>query len=143
MAIIDNELRTSVWKEIQSTLSSASITASDVENSSISVTIGGAYNNTREELPKIVINPVQAVPGEGQVSFDPSTFSSIKDVRVLIDVYATRLDHQDQVAQKVINALEDNPIAGLSIVGYDEEYLFVNQNNNSIHTRSFGFTFKR
>lgn len=137
--------RSDIFTNIKSALTSASLTASDLSNSSISVTIKGEYVNNpknKSQLPVVTISKAE-LPSVDTPFFNSSkAFDTRREARVMIDVFASKNTHIDQITQQIDNYISTNGITGLSIIGMDEDDAITNPNDNLAHQKTLMYTFK-
>lgn len=132
-------LRQDIYSSIKSALTAASLTASDLESSSRTVTIKSVYNNNKDKrnLPVITISRVM-LPSTDTVAFDTG-FSSERDAKVMIDIYASVNTHVEQLADQIETYLKNNPL-GYSIIGVDEDDELTTPNDNKAHHKTLFYT---
>ena len=137
--------RSSIFSTIKSALTSASLTASDLSNNSISVTIKGEFNNNvknKHSLPVVTISKAELPPVDVPFFNGSKKFDSRREAHVLIDIYATKNTHIDQISQQIDDYISVNGISGLSIVGFDEDDELQQPNSNIAHHKTLMYTFK-
>ena len=137
--------RSSIFSTIKSALTTASLTASDLQNSSIDVTIKGEFNNNaknKHQLPVVTISKAELPSVEVPFFNSGKAFDSQREARVLIDIFATKNIHIDQLTQQVDDYISLNGISGLSLLGVDEGDELSEPNNNLAHRKTLMYTFK-
>jgi len=136
--------RTSIFSSIKTALTAASLTTSDLSSSSLPVTIKGVYNNNKDKrsLPVLVINKASIVPVDTPFFNSDKAFDSRREVHVLLDVYATKNTHIDQLSDQIDNYFTLNRVGGLSLIGFDEDDELQTPNSNLAHHKSLMLTFK-
>jgi hypothetical protein len=137
--------RSGIFNSIKSALTAASLIASDLSSSSIPVTIRGEFNNNKDNahlLPVVTISKAQ-LPNVDSPFFNSSiAFDSRREARVMIDIYAKKNTHIDQLCQQIDDYISTNGITGLSVLGFDEDDEFQTPNSNLAHRKSLFYTFK-
>lgn len=141
MTITDGSLRSNVFTDLKSFLSSANLTASDVTNSSIPVSLVGMYNNKKNTLPVMAISNPQVSSGD-KIAFDTG-FNSQKNIFVSLDIYSKVNAHLDQISDQVASALQSSSISGLSLIGWDEDYELQEPADNVVYHKALFLTFQR
>ncbi len=137
--------RSSIFSSIKSALTSASLTASDLQDSSISVTIKGEFNNNsknKHQLPVVTISKAELPSVDTPFFNSDKAFDSRREAHVLIDIFATKNTHIDQLTQQVDDYLSTNGVSGLSIIGMDEDDELQPANSNIAHHKTLMYTFK-
>lgn len=141
MAINDSKLRSSVFTTLKSALTAASITASDADSSSISPTYTGVFSDNSKNFPEIVINRAQP-SSSGKIAFNDG-FDHEKIIDVFIDIYAKKNTHIDQLTDALANYFNNNSIAGLPLIGWEEDDELSEPNENKLHHKTISLAFKR
>jgi len=137
--------RSSIFSTIKSALTSASLTASDLSDSSISVSIRGEYNNNaknKSKLPVVTISKAELPSVDTPFFNSDKAFDSRREAKVMIDIFATKNTHIDQLSQQIDNYISTNGISGLSVIGFDEDDELQSPNSNLAHHKSLFYTFK-
>lgn len=137
--------RSGIFNSIRGSLVSASLTASDLSSSSIPVSIRGEFNNNKSNaslLPVVTVSKAE-MPSVGTPFFNSDlAFDSFREVHVLIDIFAKKNTHIDQLASQIDNYFSTYGVSGLSIVGFDEDDELQSPNSNLAHHKSLMYTFK-
>lgn len=141
MAITDSNLRSNVFTDMKAFLTSASLSASDLQNSSISPTFKGVYTNSASDLPCIVINNA-SITATDKIAFNDG-FDSQKNVFVELQIFSKNNAHIDQLSDQIHSAFQSSTLTGLSLIGWDEDYLLTEPSNNTVHMKSLFLTFQR
>jgi len=137
--------RSDIFSTIKTALTAASLSASDLSDSSISVSIKGEYNNNsknKNQLPVVTISKAQLPNSDVPFFNSDIAFDTRREARVLIDIYATKNTHIDQITQQIDNYITTNGISGLSVIGFDEDDELQQPNSNLAHHKALMYTFK-
>lgn len=137
--------RSSIFSTIKSALTTANLTASDLSDSSISVTIKGEYTNNpknQSQLPVVTISKASLPSVDNPFFNSDIAFDSRREAKVMIDVFAKKNTHVDQISQQIDNYITTKGISGLSIIGFDEDDEFITPNSNIAHRKTLFYTFK-
>ena len=132
-------VRTELFSAVFTALSSASLTASDSASSSRTVTIKGEYSDKTDSLPVVTVSKVNN-PTEGTFFYGGG---SIREPRIIIDVYSNIPKHVEQLADQIDDYLWDNPISGYMLVGLDDSDELSPANDNKVHRKSMFLTYNK
>ena len=136
-------VRSDIFNSLKTFLESASLTASDASSSSIPVTIKGVYNDSKDKrsLPVVVIN--RATPeSTGLMAFGDG-FESEREPKVMIDIYAQKNTHIDQITDQIDTHFQNNKISELMLIGMNEDDELTQPNDNKAHHKSLFLTFNK
>lgn len=143
MAINNSTLRSDIFTEIKSFLTAASLSASDPQNPSLSVTLKGMYSNKdKGSLPVIAIGGANP-DSDGRLFFDSDGFSAQREVRVPLQLYTSAMTHLDQITDQVDNAFQTGKIDGITLIGLETDDELTLPNDNKAHRRNIFLTFKK
>jgi len=137
--------RSDIFSTIKSALTTASLTASDLSNSSISVTIKSEFTNNpknKSQLPVVTISKAELPSVDVPFFNSDKAFDSRREAKVMLDVFATKNTHIDQLTQQIDDYISTNGIDGLSIIGMDEDDALSPANSNMAHQKTLMYTFK-
>ena len=141
MAISDSTIYSSLWLEIKTVLTNASIVTTNSSTSATTpATITGTYPDVVGTRPTIVINTVE-------LDEDTWKFGSregLKTMNVVIDCYANKVLYSTQLIEQVVAALKTEKILGVMLSGITSNSSFEPVNDsNKIYATSATFTFIR
>lgn len=137
--------RSDIFNTIKSALTSANLTASDLSDSSLTVSIKGEYTNNPKnasQLPVVTISKAELPSVDTPFFNSDIAFDSRREARVMIDIFAKKNTHIDQLSQQIDSYISTNGITGLSIIGFDEDDELTTPNSNLAHHKTLFYTFK-
>ena len=138
-------VRQDIYSSIKTALTSASLTASDLQSSSRTVTIKSVYNNNKDKrnLPIVTISRVM-MPTTDKIAFGDG-FLAERNPQVMLDIYAQYNTNVEQIADQIDNHFKNNnfSLSGLSLIGMDEDDELSNANDNKVHHKSLFLTFRK
>lgn len=136
--------RSSIFSKWKTALTAASLTASDIIDSSLTVTIKGSYNDNKDKrfLPVVTIDKTLMPNVDTPYFSSEKAFDSRREVKTIIDIYATKNTHIEQISQQIDDYITTNGLSELSLIGFDEDDELQPANTNMAHHRAMMFTFK-
>lgn len=135
VTISNSTLRANVYETVYDLIKAISFSLS----SSNSVTVTAAFIDKAEALPQVVISPADIDISNN--TFDRS--SKMREIRVLVEVFANKKKDIDQMADKIVNTIEGASHPGMQLVNTSESNAFINPNQLKIHSKAIAFTFNR
>lgn len=133
-------VRQDIFSTVKSALISASLTASDIQNSSINVTIKGEYNDNKDKrsLPVVTISKV-SLPSSNSIAFGEG-YLSHRTPRIMLDIYGQRIQHVEMIADQIDDYLRNNKI-GYSIISVEEDNELTTPSSQTAHHKTLYYTF--
>lgn len=107
-------------------------------NSSTQPSVKASYTADTKNLPEIVLYPIDV----DNTNFNMGQTNPDREVRVMVEVYTTKMKDLDILADD-IDGLLDDTISGLSLLGKNDSTAFETTNQNKLHLKTLTYTFMR
>ena len=134
VTISDSTIRANIYETIYDVLNGVTYT-----NASDTVTVTAAYTGKDEQLPQVVVHPVDV--GYSKFSFNRT--NSDKQINVLVEVYTKKAKDKDVITDYIMDAIIGESFSGFFLVGVDESNALDPAGMNKIHLKSIAMTFMR
>jgi hypothetical protein len=137
MVVSDVSLASSMWSAVRSALVASSI-ATSIGTDVVVASINAQYSDKSSVRPQIVVLPISS--DETDYRFGGG---SLRTINVVIECYSDKSLGVDKLADGVRNALSADTIAGVSLVGFSEDYAFNSPGDNKFHLKTLVARYER
>jgi len=132
VTISNGSVRANIYETLYDTLNSANLASS-------TATVTAAYIDEDSAFPQVVINPTSI----SHDSFSMDRTNTRKTISVVIDIYTKKNKNIDLISDEIDALIRPLKIAGITLIGWDEDIALSTDNDNKIHLKTISLTYMR
>lgn len=140
MAINDSTLSVDVWNDIRAKLVATGLYVTNSKTgTTTSASIRASYHDETATRPQVIINPINY----DEANWYFGSKHGKKMINVFIECYYKNTLGIDQLSDQVLDAVKDNDISGVNLIGITTDYAFSDPNENKYQLKTITLTYDR